>query len=131
MEKKTTSVFKSVLAVIVLWAAVLIGGTLIVYILNFFSLGRAANGSIQWYLLGIISGPVGVYLGLEGMEKLTPKSAFVFRGVNLVVVAVFCGCMLLMYYISNTITLYNSLQNIATCVAAGGLAYVEFAKLRK
>jgi hypothetical protein len=131
MKMTAKSLFKCILAVLTLWGAVLVGGTIIVYIWNFFSPARADAGSLKWYLLGIISSPIGVWLGETAMVKLTPEDAFIFLGVNLVVVAVFCACMILISYVAKSITLYYTLQNILTCVAAGGFAYYEFAQLRK
>ena len=131
MKAKALSLFKYVLAVLTLWVLVLFGGTVIVYIWNFCSPARATVGSLKWYLLGIISSPVGVLLGEGAMIKLTPEDAFVFRGVNFVIVAVFSACMILISYVASSITLYYTLQNILACVVAGGVAYYEFAQLRK
>lgn len=131
MKTKAMSLFKCILAVLTLWVAVLVGGAIIVYIWNFFSPARADVGSLKWNLLGVISAPIGVWLGEMAMAKLTPEDAFVFRGVNLVVVAVFCACIMLVSYVIQSLTLYAALQYILTCIAAGGFAYYEFAQLRK
>lgn len=121
-------VWKKIFSIVVLWLAVLVGGTILVNLLNAFQpFGlRYKPGDLGYYVMGIIGGPVGVYLGKEAMEKLTARREHIFRAVNYIVVAVFTCCVAMFSTLVNGLDLYYLLLEGAIAVCAGICAADEF-----
>jgi len=132
MKKTKTPFWKCALSTVILWVSVLVGGTLLVYIINALNfMGSYAPGSVGFYIIGLFGGPAGVWLGQEAMEALTEASSYVFRGVNFVVVAAFCGCFILFGAMSGGLSLYNVLLSLTTGFTAIIYAVAEFKRYAK
>ena len=125
---KKSSIFKKILAVVCLWLAVLVGGSLLVSLLNLlqpFGM-RYQQGDLGYYIMGILGGPVGVYLGQQAMEFFTEEKEYIFRAVNYVVVAVFVCCVAVFSTLLNGIDIYYLLLEIAIAITAGVCAAGDF-----
>lgn len=125
---KKSSIFKKILAVVCLWLAVLIGGTLLLNLLNLLTPRdmRFQPGGLGYYIMGILSGPVGVYLGQHAMEFFTEGKEYIFRAVNYTVVAVFVCCVAIFSTLLNGVDIYYLLLEIATAIMAGVCAAGDF-----
>lgn len=114
---KKIPAWKYVVAVILLWVGFLFGGSLIM-LWNAFSprMFRYEQGDLGYYLLQIISYPVGAALGIYLVNKIIGEGASLFKLINYVVCATFCALLCLLLLVNGNATIIGTIGLILACV---------------
>lgn len=112
--------WKYIFSVLALWFLTLAGGSIIINLWNALSpaMGRYERGDLGYYVLQIISGPFGVYLGNLLFEKLFDEAANTFCMINNIVLASVLLCLAVFVFMGGAMTIVGIFQWIASIICA-------------
>lgn len=104
--------WKYIIAVLALWFFTLFGGAVVVWLINAFSpaMTRYRPGDLGYFVLKIVTGAVGVWVGNEIMVALFVNKANIFCMVNNIVLASALGCIALFMFFLGSLNIVNALQ---------------------
>lgn len=117
---KKIAFWKYILSVIALWFLTLVGGSIIINLWNVLSpaMCRYERGDLGYYILQIISGPFGVYLGNLLFEKLFEEEANTFCMINNIVLASVLLGLAFFVLMGGAMTLIGIFQWVTSIVCA-------------
>lgn len=118
-------------AVIVFWLLMLFGGSILL-LWNALSprMMRYEDGDLGYFILQILTGPVGVWLGHKALVALTGGKASQFSIINCVVAAVLLLGLATMNILTGGVEWQSILSVVATGIVAIVIAVVDNSEVK-